>query len=245
MTHGSSKQHPDDRLTAEAFAAEHGLAFRDPALLVQALTHRSYINETLTPDTGDNERLEFLGDALLNFIVGDWLFRQFPDAPEGQLTRLRAALVRKETLADLARRLRIGAALRIGRGDEKGGGRERSSTLSDALEAVIGALFVDQGLEAVRAFLMPLLSEALDAILQSQLDRDPRSDLQERVQARYNLTPTYRYSEPTGPDHQRQFTVDVLIGERVIASGSGYSKQAAAMEAARHALAALDNPGAE
>jgi ribonuclease-3 len=105
--------------------------------------------------------------------------------------------------------------------------------------------FVDQGLEAVRAFLMPLLSEALDAILQSQLDRDPRSDLQERVQARYNLTPTYRYSEPTGPDHQRQFTVDVLIGERVIASGSGYSKQAAAMEAARHALAALDNPGAE
>lgn len=245
MTRSKSEQHPDDRLTAEAFAAEHGLSFRDPALLVQALTHRSYLNETLTPDTGDNERLEFLGDALLNFIVGDWLFRQFPDAPEGQLTRLRAALVRRDTLADLARRLRIGAALRIGRGEDKAGGRDRPSTLSDALEAVIGALFVDQGLEAVRAFLMPLLIEALDAILQAQLDRDPRSDLQERAQARYNLTPTYRYSEPTGPDHQRQFTADVLIGERVIASGSGYSKQAAAMEAARHALAALDTPQAE
>lgn len=241
MTH----RDPDDRsavpLNVRAFATMHNLSFRDPALLVQALTHRSYVNETPDPDTRDNERLEFLGDAVLNFIAGDWLFRQFPAAPEGQLTRLRAALVRKETLADLARRLRINEALRIGRGEEKGGGRNRSSTLSSAFEAVIGALFVDQGLDAVRTFLIPLLTDALDTILRAHLDRDARSDLQERAQALYNVTPTYRYHEPTGPEHQRQFTVDVLIGERVIASGSGHSKQAAAMDAAQRALAVLEN----
>lgn len=241
MTRRASADKPELRLTAEAFAAHHGLTFRDERIIVQALTHRSYVNETADPDTGDNERLEFLGDAVLNFVTGDWLFRQFPAAPEGQLTRLRAALVRKETLADLARRLRIGEAMRLGRGEEKGGGRARVNNLCRAFEAVVGALFVDQGLDAARTFLVLLLTDALRQIQAAHLDRDARSDLQERTQALYTITPVYRYHDPSGPEHERYFTVDVLVGERVIATGSGHSKQAAAMDAAQRALIALDD----
>jgi len=231
-------------LTADTFGIVHGLKFSDPHLIVRALTHRSYVNESASPDTPHNERLEFLGDAVLNFITGDWLFREFPDAPEGELTRLRAALVRKETLAQLAREMRIGEALRMGKGEELGGGRERVNNLCDAFEAIIGAIYVDQGLEAVRAFLHSRLSTSLRTILDEHRDRDARSDLQERVQLLYNLTPQYRIINMTGPEHEREFTVEVLVGAQALASGVGRSKQAAAQDAAQKALKVLiDNAG--
>lgn len=227
-------------LTARTFADYHALRLALPDLMIEALTHRSFVNESSQPETAHNERLEFLGDAVLNFITGDWLFRRFPDAQEGELTRLRAALVRKETLAGFARELRVGEVLRMGRGEEQSGGRERVNNLCGAFEAIIGALYVDQGVDVVRTFMDARLTNALQAILEDHLDRDARSNLQERAQAYYNLTPQYRTIATTGPEHAREFTVEVSVGTVVTASGVGRSKQAASQDAAQKALTLLD-----
>ncbi len=223
------------------FQTENGLHFNDLSLLQQALTHRSYVNEHDENDLSDNERLEFLGDAVLDFISGEMLYRRFPAMPEGDLTRLRAALVRTESLASLAQRCRLGEALRMGKGEEKGGGRERPNNLCGGFEAMIGALYLDQGLEAVKVFVMPQLQERLEQVLAESLDRDARSILQEISQADYNLTPIYRLVAASGPEHEKQFTFEALIGEQVVGSGTGRSKQAASQAAARDALDRLEN----
>lgn len=217
-----------------------GLRFSDQALLQQALTHRSYVNEHEDADLIDNERLEFLGDAVLDFITGDLLFRRFPEALEGELTRLRAALVRTESLASLARLCQIGDALRMGKGEEHSGGRERINNLCGAFEAVIGALYVDQGLDAVKTFVTPLLLKRLEVIIAEQLDKDPRSVLQERSQALYSKTPQYRFVEASGPEHEKAFTFEVLIGDWVAGRGVGRSKQSAAHAAAYDALEKME-----
>lgn len=210
------------------------------ALLQQALTHRSYVNEHNDPDAVDNERLEFLGDAVLSFIAGDMLFREFPNMPEGDLTRLRAAMVRTDSLAQIGLARRVGEALRMGKGEERSGGRTRANNVCAAFEAVIGALYLDQGLDAVRAFVCPLLAERLEQVLSESLHTDARSQLQERAQAELNETPQYVLVDASGPDHERVFTVEVVIGGRVAGSGQGRSKQAASMAAARAALEQFD-----
>ncbi|MCC6802529.1 MAG: ribonuclease III [Anaerolineae bacterium] len=223
------------------FQAENGLRFRTPALLQQALTHRSYVNEHDEDDLSDNERLEFLGDAVLDFVSGELLFRRFPAMPEGDLTRLRAALVRTESLASLAVRCRLGEAIRMGKGEEKGGGRERPNNQCGGFEALIGALYLDQGLDAVREFVTPRLLERLEQVLAESLDRDARSLLQEISQADYNQTPVYRLVEASGPEHEKEFIFEALIGDQVVGRGGGRSKQAASQAAARDALDRLRN----
>ncbi len=225
----------------QTFQAENQLAFGDSALLLQALTHRSYVNEHDEVDLSDNERLEFLGDAVLDFISGEMLYLRYPEMPEGDLTRLRAAIVRTESLAALAINCHIGEALRMGKGEEKGGGRERLNNLCGAFEAVIGALYLDQGLEAVKKFVIPQLLEHLQIVLAESLDKDARSILQEISQAKYNLTPAYRLVEASGPEHEKEFTFEALIGDQVVGRGAGRSKQAASQAAAQDGLSNLEN----
>ena len=220
----------------KAFQRVTGLCFRDQSLLLRALTHPSYLNEN--PDQGleDNERLEFLGDAVLDFISGEWLYHRFPEAREGRLTRLRAVLVRTETLARFAAEHHIAEALLLGRGEEESGGRQRESNLCATFEAVIGALYLDQGIEAVRRFVQPLFQPAIDEILANEAEKDAKSLLQEWSQAHLGLTPAYRTIKAFGPDHARTFTVAVFIAKEECGRGVGRNKQIAEQEAARQAL---------
>ena len=214
--------------------------FRDPSLLSRALTHRSYLNEHPEVSLEDNERLEFLGDAVLDFVVGAWLYNRFPELREGRLTSLRAALVKTDTLAGFAAAVGLPAQLRLGKGETDSGGRERLSLLCNAFEAAIGALYLDQGLDAVRAFLQKLLSDEVERVMTDERDRDAKSVLQEWSQARHGRTPRYHTVHAEGPDHARRFTVEVKIGEQVVGRGVGPSKQIAAQAAASDALARLD-----
>ncbi|HNR45678.1 MAG TPA: ribonuclease III [Anaerolineaceae bacterium] len=217
------------------FAHRVGLQFTDWLLLSRALTHRSYLNEH--PEAlEDNERLEFLGDAVLDFMVGAWLYNEYPEMPEGDLTRMRSALVYTEQLAVFARELDLGLALRLGRGEMQGGGRDRDPLLCDAFEALIGALYLDGGIPAVERFMAPMLTRAADDILINRKNEDPKSRLQEWAQAQGYATPHYETTSVTGPDHSKVFEVSVLIRGEVWATGTGHSKQAAAKEAARLAL---------
>lgn len=228
-------------MEVDDFLRQAGLAFRDRNLALQSLTHRSYINEQPNDALSDNERLEFLGDAVLDFLVGDMLFHRFPAEPEGYLTRLRAALVKTEALAELAQRIQLGQALRVGRGEEMSGGRDRLNNLCAGFEAVVGALYLDQGLDAVRKFTTPLLEESLQQVLAESSDKDARSLLQEWSQSQRSLTPAYRTVDAFGPDHAKEFVVEVWIGERLAGRGVGRSKQAAAQDAAQDALARLED----
>ena len=214
--------------------------FHDPSLLERALTHRSYLNERPELALEDNERLEFLGDAVLDFVAGAWLYNRFPEMPEGRLTSLRAALVKTETLAEFALRVGINENLRLGRGEAEGGGRGRISLLADAFEAVLGALYLDQGLAAVQHYLEQLLPAEAERILAEERDRDAKSVLQEWSQAERGITPRYRTIAEEGPDHAKSFTVEVRIGRQVVGRGEGLSKQAAAQAAASDALKRLN-----
>jgi ribonuclease-3 len=226
-------------VSPEDFARKAGLTFRDPGLLWRALTHRSYVNEH-TNALEDNERLEFLGDAALDFLSAAWLYRRFPEMDEGKLTRLRSALVRTEQLAAFARDLGLGEVLLLGRGEESSGGRTRDLLLCGAFEAVLGAVFVDQGIEAVAAFVEPRLQTAAEAILGEDSQIDPRSLLQIWAQAERGETPRYRTIDARGPDHARQFVVEVTVGAEALGRGEGHSKQEAAHQAAADALTRLN-----
>jgi ribonuclease III len=211
------------------------IEFNDRTLLERALTHRSFLNEN-PAITRDNERLEFLGDALLDFVVGDYLFTHFPDMAEGELTALRAALVRAPTLAEFAHQLEIGRFLRLGYGEDESGGRQRIPLLCATFEAVVGAIYLDQGLPPTRHLIERLIKPTLVQILAQALHKDAKSEFQVWAQAQFNLTPHYRVTSISGPDHAREFTMQVLVGEVIWGAGSGRSKQAAAQEAARSAL---------
>lgn len=219
----------------DAFQERADLHFKDPSLLRRALTHRSYLNEH-PEELEDNERLEFLGDAVLDFVTGAFLYNRYPEMSEGELTRLRAALVRTEQLAEFAARLGIGEMIRLGKGEEEAGGRERAALLCANFEAVVGALYLDGGLPAVRAFVEPMLASAAGQILETQTDIDPKSLLQEWAQAALGHTPYYRTIAEAGPDHAKEFTVEVRIGSQVYGVGRGRSKQSAAQSAAEEAL---------
>ncbi|RLC73203.1 MAG: ribonuclease III [Chloroflexi bacterium] len=221
------------------FENASGLTFRDHSLLQRALTHRSYLNEHPEFALEDNERLEFLGDAVLDFFVGEYLYHRFPEMREGRLTSLRAALVCEEALARFARALHLGDYLLMGHGEVESGGRKRPATLCATFEALIGALYLDQGMEAVDRFVRRLIEPEIARILAYDLDKDPKSLLQELSQGELQLTPTYRTVAVRGPDHAREFTVEALIGGRAYGRGVGRSKRAAAQEAARQALRTL------
>ena len=214
------------------------LKFKNEALLCRGLTHRSYLNEH--PEAlEDNERLEFLGDAVLDFLVGAWLYNRFPEMREGELTRLRSALVRTEQLAEFAGQHGFGAALRLGRGESQAGGRVRQVLLCAAFEAVIGALFIDQGFEAVQRFVEPLLEPVAEQIVANNRDMDAKSRLQELVQAQGLPAPLYRTIAASGPEHSKTFEIEVLVNGQVYGKGQGSSKQSAAQMAADAALQVL------
>lgn len=210
--------------------------FKDQSLLSRALTHRSFLNEHPGEALADNERLEFLGDAVLDFVVGAYLYNQFPEMDEGELTSLRAALVRTKTLAAFARQLQIGDFLHLGYGEAESGGRERTPLLCAAFEAVVGAIYLDQGLVPVQALVERLAAPALTTIMNDSLHKDAKSEFQVWAQAQFNITPHYEVVKVEGPDHARLFTVQVLVGEQVWGKGNGRSKQKAAQAAARQAL---------
>ena len=220
----------------EAFQDQLDYHFQDEALLLRALTHSSYVNEH--PEAGpDNQRLEFLGDAVLGLAVADWVFRRYLEFKEGEMTRLRAALVQEATIARFAVQLTLGEVLRLGRGEAEGGGRERVANLGDAFEALVGALYLDGGLAPVRRVLYQLIEPAATAILDAEADKDAKSRLQEWSQGELGITPRYRIVEERGPDHAKTFVAEVLLEDRIIGRGEGTSKQAAERAAARRALA--------
>jgi ribonuclease-3 len=217
-----------------------GLKFADKSLLQRALTHRSYLNENPHYPLEDNERLEFLGDAVLDFLTGEYLYHRFPEMHEGDLTSLRSALVRRDTLARFARQLQLGEHLLMGHGEAESGGRERSATLCAAIEALVGAVYLDQGLPAVETLMVPLIEPETARILRESLDKDSKSLLQETAQATWQLTPRYRTVDEVGPDHAKEFTVEVMIGDRAFGRGVGRSKQLAAQAAASAALERIE-----
>lgn len=211
------------------------IQFKDPKLLLTALTHRSFTHES-RQKIEDNERLEFLGDALLGALVADVLMSEFPRMREGELTRMRAALVRSESLAALALGCNLGVHLRIGLGEEANGGRQRESILAGAFEALIGALYLDQGLEVVRDFLKPMLFPLFSAAQRVAEMKDARSRLQEWAQAKHGVTPQYKSITHSGPKHAAVFVVEVRIKENINAIGRGHNKQSAAQQAAHKLL---------
>ncbi len=211
-----------------------GIHFQDASLLRLALTHRSYVYETPGAELATNERMEFLGDSILALISADFLYRTFPTLTEGELTDVRAVLVREGTLADFARALAIGDHLRMGKGENHT--QESPRVLASAFEAVLGAIFLDQGLGRVQQFLIPKLEPIADNIIKKRLFKDNKSLFQELAQAQENITPSYRIAEQEGPSHNRTFTVEVMLGETVAGRGQGRNKQKAEQEAAHNAL---------
>ncbi|MEM7800415.1 MAG: ribonuclease III [Chloroflexota bacterium] len=219
------------------FALEErlGVEFSDYALLGTALTHRSYINEN-SDAIEDNERLEYLGDAVIDLIVADYLYNRFAKMNEGEMTSLRSALVRAETLAEFATNVEIDKALRLGMGEDDNGGRKRIPTLCAAFEAVVGAMYLDVGYDATRTFLIDLIGPKLEYIQEHGLHKDARSEFQIWAQAQFGSTPRYEVVSVDGPDHDRRFTVQVMVKDQAWGEGSGRSKQVAAQAAARKAM---------
>jgi ribonuclease-3 len=220
------------------FARRSGLVFTNLALLKRALTHRSYLNEN-SDALEDNERLEFLGDAVLGFVVGAWVYNHCPEMHEGDLTKIRSALVRNDQLADFARRLDLGRALRMGRGESASGGRERDHLLGSTFEALIGAIYLDQDVEAVEKFMDSVLDEVKERIIQGADIYDPKSRLQEWAQAEKLGTPHYVQVDSSGPDHAKVFEVEVRIKGVAYGRGKGPSKQVAEQVAAQTTLETL------
>lgn len=217
-----------------------GLNSSNLRLLARALTHRSYVNEHADVPL-DNERLEFLGDAVLDFVVGAWLYNRFPEMAEGDLTRMRSALVRTEQLAAFARELGLGPAMRLGRGELQGGGRERPALLCATFEAVVGAIYLSDGLEAARSFIFPLLERTADAMVLQPDIYDAKSRLQELAQSQRLGIPKYETRSAEGPDHAKTFVVEVHVSSQLAGLGMGPNKQIAAQNAAADALARWDD----
>jgi ribonuclease III len=217
-----------------------GIAMKSRPLLEQALIHSSYTNENPARGTGHNERLEFLGDAVLDLIVADKLYQDFPDITEGDMTRLRASLVRRETLARLSEDIELGTYLFMGKGEESTGGRKKLPNLAGALEAVIAAVYLDRGMDTVRKMVLDLFTEEWKKLTSREHGIDYKSKLQEITQSRFQEIPAYRLVSETGPDHDKQFMVEVLVKAKVVGSGAGKSKKLAETEAARQAVQRLE-----
>lgn len=216
-----------------------GITFTDKSLLLQAFVHSSYLNENPEAGLHDNQRMEFLGDSLLNFLVAEQLYNEFPDLPEGKLTEIRVSLVRQEKLAEKASSLNLGTAMQLGKGEDLSGGRNKRNNLADTFEALVAAIFLDGGMAATRSFILRYFTSDINSIKSGQVALNYKAMLQELTQAEFKLLPDYEIIEARGPDHDRVFFVSVSIGDVVLAIGSGKSKKVAESEAARLALGKL------
>ena len=212
-----------------------GIRFNNEPLLKQAFVHRSYLNENPEFALPSNERLEFLGDAILNFVTAEQLYSESPELPEGELTTIRASLVCRQTLAEVASSLKLGDWLLLGQGEGTSGGKEKQSNLANAMEALIGAIYLDQGLPKAKEFILKQLKPLLERIKHGELSPNYKALLQELIQSEKHSPPTYRLIEAIGPDHDKQFTVEVLIEGKILGRGTGKSKKVAEMEAAKSA----------
>lgn len=219
------------------FAEKLGISFNDLGLLTEALTHRSYINESRGRASRHNERLEFLGDAVLELAATRFLYDRFPEKPEGELTAYRAALVNTNSLSETAAELGINDLLLLSKGEARDTGRAREVILADAFEAVLGAIYLDQGYDAAEAFIATRLFPKIDEVIKKRAYQDAKSRFQEEAQEKRGVTPAYKTVSETGPDHARTFVVGAFIGSEEVARGEGKSKQEAEQSAAQAALA--------
>lgn len=210
--------------------------------LLKAFIHRSYLNEHRREVLQSNERLEFLGDSVLSLAVSRYLYESYPDQPEGKLTNYRSSIVKTTTLAVVAQELGLGDYLQMSRGEIEGGGRENPSLLADTFEAFLGVLYLNVGFDTCEKFIKTVLLNKLDEIIAQGAHRDAKSLFQEKVQELFKVSPTYRVVEARGPDHLKEFDIEVVVGEKVYGKGSGRSKQEAEQQAAREALDALGQP---
>ena len=226
-------------MTLENLQENLGYRFRDESLLRGALYHSSYANEHRNENIVSNERLEFLGDAVLGFVSAEFLYSRFPHAPEGELTRIRAALVREESLFEVAQALQLGECLMLGKGEESGGGRQRPSILADCTEAVFAAVYLDGGMDCARDLIHRVLLSKGDITVAESRRRDYKTELQELVQRKPHQVLRYELVGQSGPDHAKVFTVAVLLNGEPIGEGSGHSKKEAEQSAARAALEKL------
>lgn len=213
-----------------------GTTFSDRALAVTALTHKSYSNEHKLDACPDNERLEFLGDAVVDLAVGHRLMERFPEADEGELSKLRASIVNEDGLARVARAMGLGELLRLGRGEELTGGREKESLLADTFEAVVGALYLSNGMGGVMAFVDRIFAGPFQDAAEGRQGQDFKSLLQEKAQGQLHAAPKYRVVAESGPEHEKRFEVEVTVGDAVLARSTGRSKKEAEQAAAREAL---------
>lgn len=220
------------------FEARTGLKFKDPNLLKQAFTHRSYINENQNFALGHNERLEFLGDAVLELVITDYLYGRLKDSSEGELTSLRSALVNAETCSQVAQRLGANEFLLLSKGELKDVGRARQYILANTLEAIIGAIYLDQGYQTAKNFILTSMAPLAEEIVKSGAWIDAKSLFQEKAQEYIGLTPVYETIRESGPDHDKRFVVRVYVDKECYGEGEGKSKQDAEQEAARQALEA-------
>lgn len=223
-----------------SFALQNGLTFNNLDLLVEAFTHRSYLNEHREYTGSHNERLEFLGDAVLELATTDFLFKKFPASSEGDLTNYRAALVNTVSLATSAQKIGINDYLLLSKGEAKDTGRARDVILADAFEAIIGAIYLDQGYANAEAFIEKSIFGKIDEVIAKRAYQDAKSRFQELAQEKRGITPNYKTLSEVGPDHDKRFTIGVFIGEEEIARGEGQSKQEAEQAAATAGLAALN-----
>ena len=222
----------------KTFEESIGVNFKSKDLLAQAFIHRSFLNENPRTGLEHNERLEFLGDAVLELAVTDFLYRTYPDSPEGELTSYRAALVNANTMAEFAAEIHMNDYLFLSRGEAKDTGKARLYILANAIEALIGAVYLDQGYEAAEQFIGRFLYKRATAIVKNKLWRDSKSLVQEKAQEFVGVTPAYKVVRESGPDHDKHFTIGIFFGEDKIAEGKGHSKQEAEQDAARNALVA-------
>lgn len=226
---------PDHLKQAEDFAKSINIQFNNPELIFKALVHRSFVNET-NEEINHNERLEFLGDAVLELIITEYLFEKYPKRKEGELTSFRAALVRTESLAETSVTLNVGEYLFISKGEDLTGGRTKPYILANTYEAILGAIYLDQGYEKAREFVYSNLIYKIDKIIEYRLDIDNKSKLQELSQEQLGITPIYELLKSSGPDHNKTFEMKVLIGENEFGIGKGKNKQNAEQNAAKLAL---------
>lgn len=218
------------------FEKEIGCNFKDKSLLRQAFTHRSYINENKNTGLSHNERLEFLGDAVLELVMTEFLFNKFPDKQEGELTSYRASLVNTVIISKIASELNMNDYLLLSKGELKDIGRARQVILANTFEAIIGAIYIDKGYNDAKDFIYKNLSNKITSIIEDASWKDPKSLLQEKAQELRDITPQYKTLNESGPDHNKVFTVGLYLGEELVSEGKGHSKQEAEVDAARVAL---------
>lgn len=227
----------------DTLEAKLGVKFKDRALLEKAFTHRSYLNEHRESGLENNERLEFLGDAVLELIISSDLYRNYPEKSEGELTNIRAAVVRTESLAEESRNLGFGEYLKMSKGEEDSGGKEKDYLLANTFEAVLGAIYLDQGFDVCVSYLGRTLLHKVSTIIENNLFIDPKTQAQELIQAQFKVTPLYEVVKEDGPDHDKTFTVALIVNQKELGRGTGSSKQRAEEEAAKMAVETINNQG--